>query len=502
MARTDSVMELKFNKYITSIGSQEYDFLIKGDNSYLNWGSVNGSTGYGIRANAGRMEFKHVGGTWTEFGSGGGGISDGDKGDITVSSSGSVWTIDNDAITNAKLANMAGHTVKARIDGSSGDPQDLAIGSHSILGRNNGDISSIDANTNTILRRNTGSTLEFGKIGTNHLESTFVKNSIEVDSNSLQLVGDSATPGNSKYYGTDSSGAKGFFPVPSSGSAYVTMTSSQFKTAITSSTLPAGGYVKITNIGVTNLQVMCWCPSTNTFSSNVQVLNYDCDWGYMYIETTYGLLVVEAWDDIFGVVRNNAGTWQLITTGGHTSHRVSASSVSNLSTGDGPRITFQKTDYTDVGTCMSAIDDSYVQNFAFVGCSGGLLYAEMPMTRFGSIRGFVKYSGGVWQKFGPDASLFSVGTSGVYALITHPECLLYSGNATPGPELYCYTPCMSTTTTTRIGFRDGSTQITNPTVYQSQFYFERFYNKKFTNSESAVVNSNLWFHFKMMKKFN
>lgn len=74
--RKDSVWHNRTGGYIETTSPTGYDVLINGSSKYLNFNLISGETGYGIRDNAGTMQFKNSGGAWTNFGAGGGGAVD------------------------------------------------------------------------------------------------------------------------------------------------------------------------------------------------------------------------------------------------------------------------------------------------------------------------------------------------------------------------------------------------------------------------------------------
>jgi hypothetical protein len=69
---------------------------------------------------------------------GSGGVSDGDKGDITVSGSGATWTIDNNTISDAKLRQSAGLSIIGRSANSTGNVADITAASDGQVMRRSG----------------------------------------------------------------------------------------------------------------------------------------------------------------------------------------------------------------------------------------------------------------------------------------------------------------------------------------------------------------------------
>ena len=82
---------------------------------------------------------------------------DGAYGDVTVTSGGTVWTITNGVVTNAKAAVMPANTVKANATAASAAPADVALLASQLFGRGaTGDIAPIVLGTNLSM---TGATL-------------------------------------------------------------------------------------------------------------------------------------------------------------------------------------------------------------------------------------------------------------------------------------------------------------------------------------------------------
>lgn len=101
------------------------------------------------------------------------------------------------------------------------------------------------------------------------LDTDAVKNSIELDSGSIQLVGDAASPGNGKFYGTSTSGTRGWHDfgdyVQSEGGFRLNRTTSaQSITSTTYATVTNSNWISLSESGDIEYTVWLRFPTAST----------------------------------------------------------------------------------------------------------------------------------------------------------------------------------------------------------------------------------------------
>lgn len=103
MGRRDEVWENRAGGYIEMPGTG-YDVLINGTDRYLNFNTLSGNTGYGIRDNGGVMEVKSSGGSWLPVGTGSGAVAsvNGQTGVVVLTTADIADSTDKRYITDAQ----------------------------------------------------------------------------------------------------------------------------------------------------------------------------------------------------------------------------------------------------------------------------------------------------------------------------------------------------------------------------------------------------------------
>jgi hypothetical protein len=194
--------------------------------------------------------------------------------------------------------------------------------------------------------------------------------------------------------------------------------------------------------------------------------------------------------ELFGVLRNTAGTWAMLNDASHAAYNIASVSQSGYNV----RINYSKT-ATKVGTLVVVPDEAYTARGLIVGASVGTTFADINLSGLNSA-GILTFNGSTWAASSA-VGIASAVMTGTQIVVTHDDAGANHANVSIYCQNHNYFTILSASTGGTSSFRiidplTGAAMTSAELPSGLTVSFSRRGNGLALAVSGAVASSNLW----------